>query len=334
MFFKRILQILGLLAVVAALVPIISLNIWWIRMFDYPLIQFTLLTFVMVVLYIVLFDKRVILDYIVLTILLGCFVFQFLKLFPYTFLVQKRVKDSSAGAETTLKIFEANVLQKNGNYQLLLEQVKKENADILLFTETNQAWQQAISQGIDTSYRYKVEVPQDNTYGMLLYSKLKLVNSAVRFRVRGDIPSINTDIILPDGTRAALYAMHPTPPDPQHKPSSSDRGSEMKKTALALMDVDLPTMVLGDFNEVAWSQNISLFQKISDLSDVRAGRGFYNTFDADSYIMRWPLDQMFVSEHFRLKDLHVGDYKGSDHFPLVITLTYEPEKAVGQNQNH
>ena len=328
--FKYIIQFLGFLAVVCTLMPLLSYNIWWIRMFDYPLIQFTLFTFLIFILYLIVFSKRSILDYIYLLALLGCFIFQGIKIYPYTFLATKQVGNSALSEKTNLKIFEANVLQKNTDTQALLEQVKKENADLLLFTETDKNWQRAIVQGIDSSYRYSVEVPLNNTYGMLMYSKFKLQNSEVKYRVEGNIPSINTEIILPGGHLVVLYAIHPTPPDPQHKSSSSDRGTAMMKTALLLMDAKSPVLVLGDFNEVAWSQNVTLFQRISSLLDVRVGRGLYNTFDAKSTFMRWPLDQVFVSEHFRLKELHVGGYTGSDHFPFVTTLTFEPQRAAEQ----
>jgi hypothetical protein len=66
------------------------------------------------------------------------------------------------------------------------------------------------------------------------------------------------------------------------------------------------------------------------LLDPRIGRGFYNTFDARYPIMRFPLDHFFHSNHFRLITLRRLPYFGSDHFPMYIALSYEPEAAREQ----
>ena len=46
--------------------------------------------------------------------------------------------------------------------------------------------------------------------------------------------------------------------------------------------------------------------------------------------MRWPLDHMFVSEHFRVIEIGLGNDINSDHFPFYASLSFEPEKAAEQ----
>lgn len=77
------------------------------------------------------------------------------------------------------------------------------------------------------AYPFRVEKPIDNTYGMLLYSKLELKDSEVRFLVEDDIPSIHTKVILPSGELIQLYAVHPTPPVPNENPRSTERDKEL-----------------------------------------------------------------------------------------------------------
>ena len=222
------------------------------------------------------------------------------------------------------------VLQKNEKHDLLIEEMKKLNPDVAVFTETDNKWSQAINSGIGSDYPYKVEVPLDNTYGMILYSKLKLSNTQVKYVVDDSIPSIHSEIELRSGDKIQLHAIHPTPPMPQHNPSSSDRDAEMMKTALESMDSDLPVVVIGDFNDVAWSSTTSMFQSVGELLDVRKGRGFYNTFNAKSFIMRWSLDHIFVSEEFRVKNIAIGNDIKSDHFPFYAEVFLQPELAKEQ----
>ena len=87
---------------------------------------------------------------------------------------------------------------------------------------------------------------------------------------------------------------------------------------------------IGDFNDVAWSESTQLYKEVSELLDLRIGRGLFNTFSANSKIMRWPLDHIFVSEHFRAKEVLRGNDVGSDHFPAYAELTLESDKKDEQ----
>lgn len=329
---KPFLQGFGILAVIITLIPLIAADFWWIRIFDFPHIQLTLLTLTAIAAYFFRFEIRSWRDYTFMTVLVACFIFQFSKIYPYTPFAPHDVGEptETVNKETGFTLLTSNVLQKNKEKGLLIEEMKMLNPDVAVFTETNQAWSDAIKSGIGEDYPYKVEVALDNTYGMLLYSKLKLNKPQVKYVVDDSIPSIHSEIILRSGDKIQLHAIHPTPPMPQHNPSSTDRDAEMMKTALEARDSDIPVIVIGDFNDVAWSQTTSMFQTVGELLDVRKGRSFYNTFDATSFIMRWSLDHIFVSEEFRVKKINTGSDVKSDHFPFYAKLYLQKELAEEQ----
>ena len=52
-----------------------------------------------------------------------------------------------------------------------------------------------------------------------------------------------------------------------------------------------------------------------------------------SFIFRWPLDHIFVSEHFRVVAVERGEDIGSDHFPIFVNLSFEPDGAAEQKAN-
>lgn len=329
---KSFLQGFGILAVIITLIPLIAADFWWIRVFDYPHIQLTLLTLTAIAAYFLRFEIKSWRDYVFMGVLLACFTYQFAKIYPYTPFAPYDVgkPTESVNKQTGFMLLNSNVLQKNKETGLLVEEIKRLNPDVAVFMETDAKWNNAIKNGLGYDYPYKVEVPLDNTYGMILYSKLKLIDPQVRYIVDDSIPSIHSEIELRSGDRIQLHAIHPTPPMPQHNPSSSDRDAEMMKVALESMDSDIPVVVIGDFNDVAWSNTTSMFQSIGELLDVRKGRSFYNTFDATSFIMRWSLDHIFVSEEFRVENINVGSDIKSDHFPFYAQLYLQPELSEDQ----
>ncbi len=89
---------------------------------------------------------------------------------------------------------------------------------------------------------------------------------------------------------------------------------------------DVPVIVAGDFNDVSWSHTTHLFQRTGGLLDPRVDR--INTLDTRSRLMRYPLDHVFASRHFLLVELRRLPDIGSDHFPMLMVLDYDPGASV------
>ncbi len=313
-----------MIAIIFTLLPFVALDYWWIRMFDFPHLQLTFLTVLAVLTYVIKFDFRAWRDYVFTGVLVLCSLYQFSKIYPYTTFAKYEVLNT-VDSSKSLSLFTANVLQKNDKHNLLQDMYKNLDSDIMLFTETDRIWMSAIKNELNSSYISNVEVPKDNTYGMLLYSKLELFDTEVKYLVSDSVPSIHAKVKLASSDTIQLYAIHPTPPMPQENPLSTDRDAEMMMIAKMALDSKYPVIVIGDFNDVAWSQTSKLFQRVSRLLDMRKGRGLYNTYSADSYIMRWPLDHIFISSAFKVKKIQRCEDINSDHYPLYTEISFEPE---------
>ena len=128
------------------------------------------------------------------------------------------------------------------------------------------------------------------------------------------------------GDDIAFHGVHPRPPVPEEKGRSIERDGELLLVGKAISESNMPCIIGGDMNDAAWSYSTQLFKRISGLLDPRVGRGFYNTFHAQHWLLRMPLDHVFHSRHFRLIDLQIiNDSCGSDHFPVFIKLSYEKD---------
>jgi hypothetical protein len=56
----------------------------------------------------------------------------------------------------------------------------------------------------------------------------------------------------------------------------------------------------------------------------------FNTFHADYFLIRFPLDHIFHSAHFRLIEMRRLEHIGSDHFPFYAALSFKPQKDSSQ----
>lgn len=326
MVVKRFLQFFGLLTVLLTLIPLIAKQYWWIVVFDFPHFQLTALTLISLIAYFIRFDINSKFDMVFVIVLASCFSFQLVKIFPYTPLADYEVlPPESSDKKRMLSLYTANVLQENKKKAVLLKEIQRYDPDILVLTETNSRWTKILRKNLDADYKHQVSIPLENTYGMFVCSKFPMFDSEVKFMVDDSIPSIHTKLILPKNDTVHLIAIHPRPPMPSHNPKSTGRNAELMKTAELSRASEYPVIVTGDFNDVAWSGTTELFQQISGLLDMRKGRGFYNTYHAEYPLIRWPLDHIFISPEFRNVDLELGENIDSDHLPIYVKLSLEPE---------
>jgi endonuclease/exonuclease/phosphatase (EEP) superfamily protein YafD len=330
---KLLLVALGVLMILATVLPFLKKDEWWVRIFDFPRLQITLIIAVVFAAYLPLRGNSIA-DYGFLVALILCLTYQSYMMYPYTRLSPKQVQWSKKAAkDSSISLLFANVLIENHNAARLKEIIKRADPDLILTAETDDWWRQQLKE-FDQTHPHVVAQPQDNSYGILLQSRLELINPQVKFLVQEDIPSIHTRVRLRSGMEVELRGLHPRPPVPEEDGRSTERDAELLVVGKEVKGKKDPIVVLGDLNDVAWSRTNNLFQDISGLLDPRIGRGFYHTFHARYPFIRFPLDHFFHSNHFRLVKLRRLPYFGSDHFPVYIKLNYEPDAESEQEELH
>jgi len=317
-----VLVALSWLLIIAVLLPLVRNDYWIFRILEYPRYQKFLLCLTVFVALLFTGNYSETLHLFTLIALGLCLVFLVYKIWPYTFLASREMKVITATSKSNqLKIFTANVLQDNQHFDKMLAQVKRMDPDVVLLVETDKVWETAM-QTLETSHPYCLKEPLDNTYGMLFYSRLPIEAGEIKYLVENDVPSLEAIVKLPSGQLVKLFGLHPKPPVPGEDNRSTAKDKELMKVAFKAKEEKLPAIVMGDLNDVAWSYVTELFRKTSSLLDPRRGRGFYSTFSANNWTMRFPLDYIFCSAHFGLIDMRRLEHNGSDHFPMFIHLGY------------
>ncbi|MCA9115305.1 MAG: endonuclease/exonuclease/phosphatase family protein [Planctomycetaceae bacterium] len=313
------------LLIICSVLPLLPVNWWWVRLGDYPRLQL-LIGCLLAALAVAPFWRRKLARWL-LVLLAGSCAIQLYWILPYLPIAPVEVQTARSNEKHEhIRIMTANVLQKNTNAAAVLELVAREQPDMLVLCEVNQRWIDDLAP-LKQQFSYQLLHPLDNTYGMAFYCNLEVLHAEVREMVKEGIPSIDATIRLRSGHEVRVFAVHPNPPRPGEDTTKRDAelvlvGREVENSQTAI--------VLGDMNDVGWSRTTNLFQEVSGLLDPRKGRGMYSTFDATSWIWRYPLDYLFHTDDFRVRELRRLPKIGSDHFPLLVELSYEPDAEPEQ----
>lgn len=357
LFCRVTLGLLALALIYGTGVPLIHSDAWWIRIFDFPRIQIAVLLGLTLIGYAALrhWGRLRPWEYGLAAVVGLALVWQLISIAPYTRLYPKEMADSRAEDDSNrISFLIYNVLAENREVAALLDLIRDTDPDIILLSEPTRWWLDHLD-GLEGDYPHTLFQPQENKYGKLFYSRLELVDPEIRFLIDPKVPSILTKVQLRSGAVVTLYGVHPRPPgirrpededrdgrieedegeskEGGEREDSDMRDGELLSVAKEVKEMgDVPVIVAGDFNDVAWSHTTRLFQRIGGMLDPRVGRGLINTFDTRNRLLRYPLDHLFASEHFLLVEMRRLPDIGSDHFPLLVVVDYDPDASVVQEE--
>lgn len=327
----RLMQWLLLLAAVlvalVTLLPLLRCESWWIRALDFPRLQLAALGAVVLAAVAWLGEPGPASWTATALAALSCGV-QARYVLPYTRFAPKETVDA-VGGHPVLKILLANVMMENRSSDRLFRFIREQAPDLIVFNEPDAWWCERLRE-LGARYPHRLEDPRGNTYGMIVYSTRPFARAEHRTILDPEIPSFHVCLDL-DGSPVTLHLVHPAPPHPKYARDTVGRDAELLVVGRLSHAQRGPVIVAGDLNDVAWSHTTRLFQRVSGLLDPRRGRGLYNTFHAGHWFMRWPLDHLFHSSHFRLVRILRGPCYGSDHFPMLIELELDRDARDEQS---
>jgi endonuclease/exonuclease/phosphatase (EEP) superfamily protein YafD len=326
---------LAYLTLLFSFLPLLRSQQWFVRMFDYPRAQKFVLNLILIITVLLLFDISESHPKVLLSLLIINQFYLLRQIWSYLPIAAKQMKRNRKQGGSSIKLLIANVYQDNRDVKRCKDMIQRCNPDVFLLVEVDKYWADELT-SFKKDYPFQIIQDQPNTYGMLLYSRFKIIQNEVRFLIEKDIPSFKVDFETNEGNIFRLYSLHPKPPVPTEAETSEERDAEILLIGKEAKKCTMPVIVAGDLNDVAWSYSTRLFLKVSGLLDPRRGRGFYNTFNAHYFFFRWPLDHVFCSSHFLLNRIKRLPSIGSDHFPISIEISLMPQpvKENKEEQKH
>jgi endonuclease/exonuclease/phosphatase (EEP) superfamily protein YafD len=209
-----------------------------------------------------------------------------------------------------------NINSGNGNTDKVLAAIRQADPDILLLEEVTPKWAADLTV-LRSAYPYRVAEPQEGCFGIMLLSKHPLKNSEVLNIGNAAVPSIVTDIYLPDG-EISFIGTHPVPP--VGKDYFQERNSQLMELPYLAADQKHPVLLLGDFNTTPFSY---WFKRVTEtgLKNSMQGFGFQPTWPVQLPWPRIPIDHALHSEQIVIHNRTVGGDIGSDHLPVIVDFS-------------
>ena len=325
---RGILCVVALALAAVTFLPLVETDRWWVRVLDFPRLQVTIAIAATFVALLALARFRTPFTLLALLALVAAGTWNAVQLAPVTLRPALGPTRGPAFAATsadcpaaTFTVMVVNVQRGNRRADALVEIVRRVRPDILVAQETDGWWNERLAVLSDLLPHAAQALPGgDSYYGMHLFSRAPLVQPRILYPTRPETPAIAADVALPSGPLRVL-AVHPRPPLLDQ--SSTPRDAELLWAALAV-ERERPTLVAGDLNAVPWETTVSRMRRLGGLLDPRREAGFLATFKADSWIMRWPLDQILHTADLRAVDAQVLAPFGSDHQPYIVTICPAP----------
>ncbi len=325
--------ILSFLLALGSSLPFISDQHWMFRVWDFGRIQITILLLILIATGWLFVMHHGVAFYICQSTLMLFVLLNTSILIPYTRFFPRRKPEEKKAGQKSIKIISVNVYQFNQNYDQLIDLVREREPDVLITMESNSDWEQALrvlEDRLDHTHKCTLE----NTYGMHFYTCLDLVDAKTHFLVSDDVPSFELELKDYDGRNFRLFGVHPPPPSPTEEETSKERDGELLSVAKLVKEKTMPTVVVGDFNNVAWARSSVLFRKTSRLCDPRRGYGLVSTFHAKYRLFRFPIDLFFHSDEIYIETFKADKSINSDHLPLYseFYITDKAGKQEGQDE--
>ncbi len=246
---------------------------------------------------------------------------------------QYRPRSIQPAAGPTLKVMSVNLLAVNWDTAPIIAEIREADADILLLQEYTPHWHEALTQAFETSYPHRVDVQQDDSFGMAIYARHPFVGEPkTRLPLGEGLDPQMRAVIDWSGQPIAVYNIHLLPP--RRLDYIVEHRLQWADLLDLLNDESLPTIIGGDFNFTEHSPHAAAIRDLGYLdAHAVAGWGRGTTWPVNSALRYLPglrLDQLYLSPQWLGHQCQTGIGRGSDHRPLRVRMSLDQNSRQGE----
>lgn len=232
-----------------------------------------------------------------------------------------------------LRVCTANLLTSNRNYESIVHELLRSNADVIGIPELSFGHEATFeSDEFKQAYPYSVKAPSNNgNFGIGLYSKRPLTNGRLRDFPEDGILSVTADVDL-NGRPCHVIATHVLAPmnsswyqvRRRHLDGLAAYVCEQRK-----QHPTTPVIVFGDFNLTPWSP--LLYDFLNDSGLKRTSASLKPTWHGlPTFVGGLHLDLILATDDLVVGPTEIGQPMGSDH--LSVTADFDVGKKKARSQ--
>lgn len=234
-------------------------------------------------------------------------------LLPYLLPASSATAASPAAPQLT--VLNINVNAGNRNYAAILDAIRTADADIVAVLELTPGLDDVL-QAVAAIYPYSYTLPATSNFGIGVLSRYPLTAKTLPLLATKAIDGL---VDLPTGT-LRFIAVHLVPP--LHGDFAQMRNRQLGELATLARASSEPLAVCGDFNLTPYSPFFGGFREQSGLTEARRGKGIAMSWPSFMPLLGVPIDHCFIREPLRARSVERLERTGSDHYPVLVTLTW------------
>jgi endonuclease/exonuclease/phosphatase (EEP) superfamily protein YafD len=218
-------------------------------------------------------------------------------------------------------LFDANVSQSNRNLNEIAHEISRDRPQVVTMEELTPVSLRSLqSSHVMDQYRYSLVRPSFGSFGMALWSVYPLVG-ATEWYAYGH-PELRAWLELPGNHRLRIDVLHTLAPYGTGEPVAW--AYEMLAIRTELAREPRPLVAAGDLNTTwyDWHFQALLALGLRDAAVV-AGQGWRMTWPRDQQpvVPYLRIDHILISKGVLLESYRLGGGRGSDHHPLLVSLS-------------
>jgi endonuclease/exonuclease/phosphatase (EEP) superfamily protein YafD len=215
----------------------------------------------------------------------------------------------------------SNVLMRNRSYDQLRKLVVREQPDLIVLIEPDQAWLDGLAH-LRPDYPYWAVASRQDAYGIAVLSRQPFQSAEVIHLGSAEVPTVVARLNVGNHPDQMLTVIATHPPPPKGAVHSASRNNQLLALAQFARQPGEALILCGDLNLSPWSPHFSDLLKSSRLADSGRGFGVQPTWPADNWLLRTPIDHCLVSPHISVRRRRLGPRIGSDHLPIILDFTF------------
>lgn len=302
---RGLLQASGILTIAFSLLTLLQSNYHGLQLFTHFRLQYFVVASLLVVVFVVMRERRYAVLLFATAFINGAHVVPWYLDEPY----------STDGRE--LRLLQANVLSSNTEFDSLFTLIHDDQPDVIVLQEVSPAWAAELKR-LDGAYPHQVVEAREGNFGIAVLSRHPLLAAATVASEPRELPTVIATVDV-DGRPLQLVGTHPA--IPLGAAGFSARNTQLATIADLLRRTTGPRVVVGDLNASIWDLNYRVFEARTGLRNVRRGFGIMPTWPVFLPFAMIPIDHVLVSGEIGVRDVRTGPRIGSDHLPLVATIT-------------